>query len=75
MIPGDLSTLIDFYSFSIWLSYAATILALLVLRYTQPNLPRPYKVRVYTQPNLPRPYKVRVYTQPNLPRPYKVRGY
>lgn len=44
VIPGDLSTLIDFYSFSIWLSYAATVLALIILRFTQPNLPRPYKV-------------------------------
>ncbi|XP_060557780.1 b(0,+)-type amino acid transporter 1-like [Ruditapes philippinarum] len=46
LIPGDLSTLIDFYSFSIWLGYGVTILALLVLRYTEPDLKRPYKVPI-----------------------------
>ncbi|XP_045193262.1 b(0,+)-type amino acid transporter 1-like isoform X2 [Mercenaria mercenaria] len=44
LIPGDLSTLIDFYSFSIWLGYGITILALLILRYKEPELRRPYKV-------------------------------
>jgi len=44
IIPSDLSTLIDFYSFCIWLGYGVTMAALLVLRYTEPKLPRPYKV-------------------------------
>lgn len=47
VIPGDLSTLIDFYSFSIWLSYAGTMIALLVLRYTEPTLHRPYRVPLF----------------------------
>ena len=44
VIPGDLSTLIDFYSFSLWLFYGATMVALLYLRYKEPDLVRPYKV-------------------------------
>lgn len=47
LIPGDLSTLIDFFSFCIWVSYGATMIALLVLRHTEPNLHRPYKVPTF----------------------------
>lgn len=47
LIPGDLSTLIDFYSFCTWVSYGITMIALLVLRRTEPNLHRPYKVPLF----------------------------
>ncbi|XP_045193258.2 b(0,+)-type amino acid transporter 1-like isoform X2 [Mercenaria mercenaria] len=47
LIPGDLSTLIDFYSFCIWVGYGATMVALLVLRYKEPTLHRPYKVPIF----------------------------
>ncbi|KAH3768474.1 hypothetical protein DPMN_169687 [Dreissena polymorpha] len=47
IIPSDLSTLIDFYSFCMWLSYGATMVALLYLRYKEPNLHRPYKVPIF----------------------------
>lgn len=46
LLPGDLSTLIDFYAFSVWVWYCVTIISLLVLRKTQPHLHRPYKVPI-----------------------------
>ncbi|XP_013381450.1 b(0,+)-type amino acid transporter 1 isoform X2 [Lingula anatina] len=46
IIPGDISALIDFFSFTAWLFYGATFAALLVLRFRQPDLPRPYKVPI-----------------------------
>ncbi|XP_060593089.1 b(0,+)-type amino acid transporter 1-like [Ruditapes philippinarum] len=47
LIPGDISTLIDFYSFCIWIAYGTTVASLLVLRYTEPKLNRPYKVPLF----------------------------
>ncbi|CAL1538495.1 unnamed protein product [Lymnaea stagnalis] len=44
IIPGDLSSLIDFFSFASWLFYGLTTAALLILRVVEPNTPRPYKV-------------------------------
>ncbi|RUS80092.1 hypothetical protein EGW08_012138 [Elysia chlorotica] len=44
IIPGDLSTLIDFFSFASWLFYGLTTASLLILRVTEPNMHRPYKV-------------------------------
>jgi L-type amino acid transporter 9 len=44
MIPGDIFSLIDFFSFAAWLFYGATMASVLVLRYTMPNAPRPYRV-------------------------------
>ena len=44
MIPGDIFTLIDVFSFAAWLFYGSTMGAVLVLRYTWPNVPRPYRV-------------------------------
>ena len=44
MIPGDIFSLIDFFSFAAWLFYGATMASVIVLRYTRPNAPRPYKV-------------------------------
>ncbi|KAL4234943.1 b(0 +)-type amino acid transporter 1 [Mactra antiquata] len=46
LLPGDLSTLIDFYSFCIWVGYGATMTALIVLRFTEPDMKRPYKVPI-----------------------------
>ena len=31
-------------SFTVWIFYGASMLALIVLRYREPKLPRPYKV-------------------------------
>lgn len=47
IIPGDLSTLIDFFSFSAWIVYGGTTLTLLILRKTDPDRPRPYKVPIF----------------------------
>ncbi|XP_059156072.1 b(0,+)-type amino acid transporter 1-like [Physella acuta] len=44
MIPGDIFSLIDFFSFAAWLFYGATMGSVLVLRYTRPDAPRPYRV-------------------------------
>ena len=44
IIPGNVGSLIDFFSFAVWLFYGGTMVALLVLRFTQPDLKRPYKV-------------------------------
>ena len=46
IIPGDISSLIDFFSFAVWMFYGATMAALLVLRYTMRDAERPYKVSV-----------------------------
>ncbi|KAG1684573.1 b(0,+)-type amino acid transporter 1 [Nymphon striatum] len=44
VIPGNIGSLIDFFSFTAWLFYGGTMLALIVMRWTRPNLHRPYKV-------------------------------
>ncbi|KAG8178907.1 hypothetical protein JTE90_017604 [Oedothorax gibbosus] len=46
IIPGDIGSLIDFFSFTAWLFYGATFLALIVMRRTKPDLRRPYKVPI-----------------------------
>ncbi|XP_076470150.1 b(0,+)-type amino acid transporter 1-like [Babylonia areolata] len=46
IIPSDLGLLIDIFIFASWLFYGWTTLALLILRYTQPDLHRPYKVPI-----------------------------
>lgn len=46
IIPGDIGSLIDFFSFTAWLFYAATFLALIVMRRTKKDKPRPYKVPI-----------------------------
>ncbi|PVD20377.1 hypothetical protein C0Q70_18531 [Pomacea canaliculata] len=46
IIPGDLGLLIDIFIFASWLFYGWTTLSLLILRYREPNLPRPYKVPI-----------------------------
>jgi len=47
--PGSgLETLISFFNFACWLIYGVSINALVVLRYTRPDLPRPYRVWLTT---------------------------
>lgn len=41
---GDVHSLIEFASFLIWVFYGAAVICLLVLRRTQADLVRPYKV-------------------------------
>lgn len=44
VLLGDVHQLIEFASFLIWIFYGASVVCLLVLRKTCPDLPRPYKV-------------------------------
>lgn len=44
IVAGDINTLIEFASFLIWFFYGSAVVCLLVLRRTQPNKVRPYKV-------------------------------
>merc|ERR1719423_367282 len=46
VIPSDIGSLIDFFSFTAWIFYGGAMLALLVLRRTRPKAPRPYKVPI-----------------------------
>uniref|UniRef100_A0A6I8PJI6 Solute carrier family 7 (anionic amino acid transporter), member 13 n=1 Tax=Xenopus tropicalis TaxID=8364 RepID=A0A6I8PJI6_XENTR len=44
VIPSDLLSLTNYFGFSTWLLVGLTVISLIVLRYREPNLPRPYKV-------------------------------
>ena len=45
---GNISSLIDFFSFVAWLFYGLTFTSLLILRYTMKQATRPYKVKLST---------------------------
>ena len=51
IIPGDIGSLIDFFSFAVWMFYAATMMALIVMRFTRKDEVRPYKVRDFNSPH------------------------
>jgi len=44
VLAGNIGSLIDFFSFTAWIFYGGSMLAVLVQRYTRPDVPRPYKV-------------------------------
>ncbi|NWI82234.1 S7A13 protein, partial [Dryoscopus gambensis] len=44
VIPSDLITLTNYFGFSTWLMIGLTCASLIVLRYREPHLDRPYKV-------------------------------
>ncbi|CAC5409172.1 SLC7A9 [Mytilus coruscus] len=46
VLMGDIFALIDFFSFAAWMFYGLTMLALIVMRYTQKDAYRPYKVPI-----------------------------
>ncbi|KAG4075694.1 hypothetical protein HA402_003519 [Bradysia odoriphaga] len=46
IVVGDIEALIEFASFLIWVAYGSAFVALLVLRRTHPDIPRPYKVPI-----------------------------
>ena len=58
VLSGTIDSLIDFFSFTAWIFYGGAMLALIVMRFTKPDHPRPYKVInksiVYTPPNTQR---------------------
>lgn len=41
---SNITALIEFASFLVWVTYGSCITGLLILRKTQPNIPRPYRV-------------------------------
>ncbi|GLH03111.1 uncharacterized protein GBIM_09023 [Gryllus bimaculatus] len=46
VMSGTIDSLIDFFSFTAWIFYGGSMLALLVMRKTKPHTPRPYKVPI-----------------------------
>ena len=48
LFVGDIYSLLNFMSFLRWLFIGMAVLGLIYLRFTQPDLPRPFKVRVIT---------------------------
>lgn len=46
VLYGTIDSLIDFFSFTAWIFYGGAMLALIVMRFTKPNYPRPYKVPI-----------------------------
>ena len=44
ILGGNIEGLIDFFSFTVWIFYGMSMLALLVLRKNKPDIARPYKV-------------------------------
>ncbi|KAJ9577765.1 hypothetical protein L9F63_005685 [Diploptera punctata] len=47
IVAGDISSLIDFVSFLIWIFYGGAMVALLIMRKTKKNISRPYKVSTW----------------------------
>ncbi|CAG8565040.1 1260_t:CDS:2 [Paraglomus occultum] len=48
IIPGTFTTLVNFYSVAAWLFYFLTTFGLIVLRWREPTLNRPYRVWITT---------------------------
>lgn len=48
IIPADIGTLINYFSFAQWGFYGMSALALIVLRFTRKDLHRPVKVKCYS---------------------------
>nr|XP_023023095.1 b(0,+)-type amino acid transporter 1 [Leptinotarsa decemlineata] len=46
VLYGTIDSLIDFFSFTAWIFYGGAMVALIVMRHTKPNYPRPYKVPI-----------------------------
>ena len=47
ILGGDIDSLIDFFSFTVWIFYGMSMAAVILLRKTSPNLARPYKVPIF----------------------------
>uniref|UniRef100_T1E7C0 b(0,+)-type amino acid transporter 1 n=2 Tax=Colubroidea TaxID=34989 RepID=T1E7C0_CROHD len=44
VIPGDINTLINYFSFAVWFFYGLTILGLIIMRFTRKDLKRPIRI-------------------------------
>ncbi|KAF6079476.1 solute carrier family 7 member 9 [Phyllostomus discolor] len=47
IIPGDINSLVNYFSFAAWLFYGLTILGLIIMRFTRKDLERPIKVPIF----------------------------
>ncbi|KAG5200633.1 hypothetical protein R6Z07F_013103 [Ovis aries] len=47
IIPGDINSLVNYFSFAAWLFYGLTITGLIVMRFTRKELKRPIKVPIF----------------------------
>lgn len=47
ILAGDIPSLIKFFSFTVWIFYGGAMLAVIVMRFTKPRFPRPYKVPIF----------------------------
>jgi basic amino acid/polyamine antiporter, APA family len=47
LLSGSYETLLDYAMFALWLSYGLMVAGVIVLRRTQPDLPRPYRMWGY----------------------------
>ncbi|XP_069495182.1 B(0,+)-type amino acid transporter 1 [Ambystoma mexicanum] len=46
IIPADINTLINYFSFAVWIFYGLAVLALIVMRFTRKELKRPIKIPI-----------------------------
>ena len=44
LVPGNLKSLISYYAFTAWLFYLAVVVSVVMLRWREPGLERPYRV-------------------------------
>ncbi|KAM7057941.1 B(0,+)-type amino acid transporter 1 isoform 1-T4 [Molossus nigricans] len=47
IIPGDINSLVNYFSFAAWFFYGLTVLGLIVMRFTRKDLERPVKVPIF----------------------------
>ncbi|XP_051785497.1 cystine/glutamate transporter-like isoform X3 [Erpetoichthys calabaricus] len=53
ILAGELFGLLNFYSFSRWLFMGLTTMGLMVHRYRNPDLPRPFKILLFVEDDCP----------------------
>ena len=46
VIPSDIGSLIDFFSFAAWLFYGLAVFCVVILRFRKPHAERPIKVSI-----------------------------
>lgn len=46
IIPGDFSSIVNYFSFTAWLFYGITFSGLIYMKIKKPDIPRPYKVPI-----------------------------
>uniref|UniRef100_A0A8B9BX22 b(0,+)-type amino acid transporter 1 n=1 Tax=Anser brachyrhynchus TaxID=132585 RepID=A0A8B9BX22_9AVES len=46
IIPGDIDTLINYFSFAVWIFYGLTVFALIVMRFTRKEVNRPIRIPI-----------------------------